>query len=72
LNALVVEKEQVIDVSLATPPAIRSLQRKLYCKAKAEPQFRFYQLYDKIWRSDILAHAWQLSRANHGKPGLME
>lgn len=70
MNALVVEKEQVIDVSLATPPAIRSLQRKLYCKAKAEPQFRFYQLYDKIWRSDILAHAWQLSRANHGKPGV--
>jgi RNA-directed DNA polymerase len=70
LNALEVEKEQVIDVSLATPLAIRSLQRKLYCKAKAEPQFRFYQLYDKIWRGDILMHAWELSRANHGKPGV--
>ena len=57
-------------MSLATPEAIRTLQRKLYCKAKAEPQFRFYQLYDKIWRSDILAHAWALSRANRGAPGV--
>lgn len=57
-------------MSLKTPEAIRTLQRKLYCKAKAEPQFRFYQLYDKIWRSDILAHAWALSRANRGAPGV--
>lgn len=57
-------------MSLRTPEAIRELQRKLYCKAKAEPQFRFYQLYDKIWRSDILAHAWALSRANRGAPGV--
>jgi RNA-directed DNA polymerase len=60
----------VIDVSLKTPGAIRELQRKLYCKAKGEPQLRFYQLYDKIWRSDILAHAWALSRANRGAPGV--
>ena len=52
----------MIDVSLKTPKAIRNLQRQLYSKAKAEPQFRFYQLYDKIWRSAILAHAWALSR----------
>ncbi|MHB8253131.1 MAG: reverse transcriptase domain-containing protein [Acidiferrobacter sp.] len=60
----------MIDVSLKTPKAIRNLQRQLYSKAKAEPQFRFYQLYDKIWRSDILAHAWALSRANRGVPGV--
>ena len=60
----------MIDMSLKTPEAIRKLQRKLYCKAKAEPQFRFYQLYDKIWRSDILAHAWKLSRAKRGAPGV--
>ena len=41
-------------MSLVTPEKIRSLQRKLYCKAKAEPAFRFYVLYDKICRADIL------------------
>src|SRR5271166_2126984 len=57
-------------MSLETPEKIRSLQRKLYCKAKAEPAFRFYILYDKICREDILAHAYALSRANAGAPGV--
>ncbi|HXJ91701.1 MAG TPA: hypothetical protein VMT20_02330 [Terriglobia bacterium] len=57
-------------MSLETPDRIRSLQRKLYCKAKAEPAFRFYLLYDKICREDILAHAYALSRANAGAPGV--
>jgi RNA-directed DNA polymerase len=59
----------VIGVSLATPTAIRSLQRKLYHKAKAEPAFRFYLLYDKIYREDILRHAYALTCANAGAPG---
>ena len=57
-------------MSLTTPEKIRSLQRKLYCKAKAEPAFRFYVLYDKICRGDILLHAYRLTRANAGAPGV--
>src|SRR5437773_10649299 len=57
-------------MSLETPERIRSLQRKLYCKAKAEPAFRFYLLYDKICREDILRHAYALARANAGAPGV--
>src|ERR671923_414540 len=57
-------------MSLETPDKIRSLQRKLYRKAKAEPAFRFYLLYDKICRADILAHAYALTRANAGAPGV--
>ncbi len=55
---------------LLTPNRIRTLQRKLYCKAKQEPVFRFYSLYDKVYRADILSHAFHLVRANKGAPGI--
>src|SRR5215831_3956670 len=57
-------------MSLETPEKIRTLQRKLYRKAKAEPAFRFYVLYDKICREDILRHAYALARANAGAAGV--
>jgi len=57
-------------MSLTTPDRIRTLQRKLYAKAKQEPAYRFYALYDKISREDILGHAWRLVRANGGSPGV--
>lgn len=55
---------------LATPIKVRTLQRKLYVKAKSEPRFRFYSLYDKICREDVLAHAFAVARANGGAPGV--
>jgi RNA-directed DNA polymerase len=57
-------------MSLQTPIKIRTLQRKLYSKAKEEPTYRFYLLYDKIYREDILAYAYDLAKTNHGAPGV--
>jgi RNA-directed DNA polymerase len=56
--------------NLVTPDTIRSLQRKLYLKAKGEPEYRFYILYDKLYRGDILLHAYRLAKANGGAPGV--
>ena len=57
-------------MNLQTPDTIRRLQRKLYLKAKAEPDYRFYLLYDKIYREDILHQAYDLMRSNNGAPGV--
>ena len=57
-------------MSLATPEKIRKLQRGLYEKAKREPTFRFYMLYDKVYRKDILEHSLALVRVSGGGPGV--
>jgi RNA-directed DNA polymerase len=59
-----------IGVSLTTPDSVRRLQRKLYTKAKETPQYRFYLLYDKVYREDVLTHAYRLSRAHRGAAGV--
>jgi RNA-directed DNA polymerase len=55
---------------LETPEKIRELQRKLYRKAKQEPNFRFYLLYDKVYWRDILSYAYRLVKANKGASGV--
>jgi len=55
---------------LATPASVQKLQTALHAKAKTEAGFRFYALYDKIYRGDILAHAYAQCRSNKGAPGV--
>jgi RNA-directed DNA polymerase len=56
--------------NLSTPKTVQKLQKALHAKAKAEAGYRFYALYDKISREDILAHAYAQCRSNKGAPGV--
>jgi RNA-directed DNA polymerase len=56
--------------NLSTPKSVQKLQKALHAKAKAEAGYRFYALYDKISREDILVHAYAQCRSNKGAPGV--
>ncbi len=56
--------------NLSTPIRVQKLQMALHAKAKAEAGYRFYALYDKIYREDVLAHAYAQCRSNRGAPGV--
>src|SRR6266852_309706 len=57
-------------MSLATPVSVQKLQTALHAKAKEAPGFRFYALYDKVYRKDVLAFAYQCCKANGGAAGV--
>ena len=63
-------EDEGIAEKLTTPETIRTLQRKLYRKAKQEPTCRFHTLYDKDYLADILGHAYALVRANQRRAGI--
>lgn len=57
-------------MSLTTPPKVEKLRTTLHAKAKGSPDYRFYRLYDKVYRRDILEFAYQRCRSNDGAPGV--
>ena len=57
-------------MSLATPVSVQKLQTALHAKAKEAPGFRFSALYDKVYREDVLALAYQCCKANGGAAGV--
>jgi len=57
-------------MSLTTPPRVQKLQTALHAKAKESPNFRFHALYDKVYRRDVLAHAYERCEANGGAAGV--
>lgn len=59
-----------IDLRLSPPEKVGKLQTALHTKAKQAPNYRFYALYDKVYRADVLEHAYRLCRSNDGKPGV--
>ena len=63
-------KTEGLTMSLATPVSVQKLQTALHAKAKESPSFRFYALYDKVYRKDVLTNAYECCRANGGAAGV--
>ena len=57
-------------MSLAPPTKVGKLQKTLHAKAKESPDYRFYALYDKVYRADVLWHAYRICQFNGGAPGV--
>ena len=57
-------------MSLTPPETVRKLQEALHTKAKESPSYRFYALFDKVYRKDVLHHAYERCRANRGAAGV--
>src|SRR5215472_291457 len=65
-----VTKTRGLAMSLATPESVQKLQTALHDKAKRSPDFRFYALYDKVYRKDVLRFAYECCKANGGAAGV--
>src|SRR5262249_61280869 len=63
-------ESQESGVNLVPPETVRKLQETLQAKAKRAPSYRFYTLYDKVYRKDILEFAYLCCRSNDGAPGV--
>src|ERR1039458_2036047 len=65
-----VTKTEGLAMSLTTPESVQKLQTALHDKAKRSPDFRFYALYDKVYRRDVLSFAYKCCKANGGAAGV--
>lgn len=65
-----VTKAEGLVVSLTTPESVQKLQAALHDKAKKSPDFRFYALYDKVYRKDVMTFAYECCKANGGAAGV--
>jgi len=65
-----VTKTEGLAISLLTPESVQKLQATLHDEAKESPDFRFYALYDKVYRKDVLTFAYECCKANGGEAGV--
>ena len=66
----VVKGGRRLDLILEPPDKVQKLQAALQAKAKGSPGYRFYLLYDKVYRKDVLEYAYRCCKANRGAPGV--